>query len=80
MQSLKPKQEKEDPCNTNSDGVKIKTESDDGQVKQTEDSTALKNALLGPQTNEGESTVGAAESGSATHSTKTENLSSGKIA
>ncbi|KAH9645993.1 hypothetical protein HF086_008801 [Spodoptera exigua] len=78
LNSLKPKDEKDDTSNTtNSDGtLKIKTELDDGQLKHTEDSTALKNAILGPQPAEAEQppTV-ATESIPTVHSTKTETIS-----
>lgn len=81
MNSLKPKEEKDESSNTtNSDGtVKVKTELDDGQLKHTEDSTALKNAILGPQSAEPEPppTV-ATESIPTVHSTKTEAINSGK--
>ncbi|CAG9559873.1 unnamed protein product [Danaus chrysippus] len=49
LQSLKPKDEKDDPSTLNIEQVKIKTECDESQLKHTEDSTALKNAILGPQ-------------------------------
>ncbi|XP_026321911.1 uncharacterized protein LOC113231673 isoform X2 [Hyposmocoma kahamanoa] len=71
LHSLKPKEEKED--GTNPDGTpKIKTESEDGQLKHTEDSTALKNAILGPQPEE----QAASDNMPNVHSTKTETISS----
>ncbi|KAL0832574.1 hypothetical protein ABMA28_000774 [Loxostege sticticalis] len=74
LNSLKPKEEKDDSAGTNSDGtVKIKTETDDGNLKHTEDSTALKNAILGPQPEE---TPAPAEAIPAVHTTKTEPVSS----
>lgn len=82
MNSLKPKEDKDETSNANSDGtVKIKTELDDGQLKHTEDSTALKNAILGPQSAEPEPppTV-ATESIPTVHSTKTDAINSGKSA
>ncbi|XP_075971400.1 uncharacterized protein LOC142973507 isoform X2 [Anticarsia gemmatalis] len=79
LTSLKPKDERDDiTSTTNADGtVKIKTEIDDGHLKHTEDSTALKNAILGPQPAEAEQppTV-ATESIPTVHSTKTETISS----
>ncbi|XP_045521362.1 histone-lysine N-methyltransferase 2C-like isoform X11 [Pieris brassicae] len=46
--TLKPKEEKEDSFSSITD-IKIKTEgAEDCQLKHTEDSTALKNAILGP--------------------------------
>ncbi|XP_047528678.1 histone-lysine N-methyltransferase 2C-like [Vanessa atalanta] len=56
LRTLKPKEEKEDgPNAASSDCVKIKSEaSEEGHLKHTEDSTALKNAILGPQSNEPE--------------------------
>ncbi|VVD03614.1 unnamed protein product, partial [Leptidea sinapis] len=46
LHSLKPKEEKEEPC-AGAD-VKIKSEYEEGQLKHTEDSAALRNAILGP--------------------------------
>lgn len=59
--------------------MKVKTEMEECQLKHTEDSTALKNAILGPQSSEGEQppTV-ATESISASQSTKAETIGSGK--
>lgn len=82
LNSLKPKDEKEDASSTtNPDGsIKIKTEAEDGHLKHTEDSTALKNAILGPQPAEAEQppTI-ATESIPTVHSTKTETISSGEL-
>ncbi|XP_072939829.1 uncharacterized protein [Epargyreus clarus] len=80
LQSLKPKDEKDDSYNgIGLDGTKIKTEvMDDGQLKHTEDSTALKNAILGPQPSDTEPppTI-ATESIPTVHSTKTETSETG---
>ncbi|XP_013138902.1 PREDICTED: histone-lysine N-methyltransferase 2D-like [Papilio polytes] len=80
LNSLKPKEEKEDvSSNINSDGTaKIKLEHpEDGQLKHTEDSTALKNAILGPQPSEAEQPPPpATENIPTVHSTKTETVSS----
>ncbi|XP_063824510.1 histone-lysine N-methyltransferase 2C-like [Ostrinia nubilalis] len=74
LNSLKPKEEKDDSTATNSDGtVKIKTETEDGNLKHTEDSTALKNAILGPQPEEAPAPP---EAIPAVHTTKTEPVSS----
>lgn len=78
LHSLKPKEEKEET--TNADGsIKIKTEVSEEPLKHTEDSTALKNAILGPQPAEETPTV-ATESIPTVHSTKTETISSGEFA
>jgi hypothetical protein len=81
LNTLKPKEEKDDSSSTNPDGsIKVKTENDDGNLKHTEDSTALKNAILGPQPAESEQPPTVATEGIPTvHSTKTENVSSGKL-
>ncbi|CAG4991481.1 unnamed protein product [Parnassius apollo] len=80
LNSLKPKEEKDDSSTSlNPDGtVKIKLENpEDGHLKHTEDSTALKNAILGPQTNESEqSSTATPENIPTVHSTKTETVSS----
>jgi hypothetical protein len=73
LNSLKPKLEKDDPDG----GDKIKTEVTE-DLKHTEDSTALKNAILGPQPAESE-TPAPAESIPTVHSTKTETISSGQL-
>lgn len=72
LQSLKSKEEKDDASNS----AKIKTEPEDGALKHTEDSTALKNAILGPQPPE-EQPV-ATDAIPTVHSTKTEAISSGE--
>ncbi|CAK1598526.1 unnamed protein product [Parnassius mnemosyne] len=80
LNSLKPKEEKDDSSTSlNSDGTaKIKLENpEDGHLKHTEDSTALKNAILGPQTNESEQpSTATPENIPTVHSTKTETVSS----
>ncbi|KAI8424060.1 hypothetical protein MSG28_002687 [Choristoneura fumiferana] len=70
LQSLKSKEEKDDASNH----TKIKTEPEDGVLKHTEDSTALKNAILGPQPPEEQ--PAAADAIPTVHSTKTEAISS----
>ena len=71
---MKPKEEKDDAISTLTDSTKIKTEVlEEGQLKHTEDSTALKNAILGPQPSEPE---GPPETPS--HPPKTENISNGE--
>ncbi|CAH2071742.1 unnamed protein product, partial [Iphiclides podalirius] len=65
LNSLKPKEEKEEPADClNADGTaKVKVESsEEGQLRHTEDSTALKNAILGPQPSEPEQPPPAAPS------------------
>lgn len=57
--------------------MKIKSEIDDGNLKHTEDSTALKNAILGPQPAETEPSTIATEGIPTVHSTKTEPIGSG---
>ncbi|XP_063376990.1 histone-lysine N-methyltransferase 2C-like [Cydia fagiglandana] len=69
LNTLKPKVEKDDPDNS-----KIKTEATEDGVKHTEDSTALKNAILGPQPAESEPSVPSEIP--TVHSTKTETISS----
>ncbi|CAG9132016.1 unnamed protein product [Plutella xylostella] len=78
LHSLKPKEEKEEGPSTNADGsARIKTEcTEEGQLKHTEDSTALKNAILGPQANEPVvKTPVNTDSIPTVHSTKTEPIS-----
>ncbi|XP_068631112.1 histone-lysine N-methyltransferase 2C-like isoform X2 [Battus philenor] len=79
LNSLKPKDEKDDQASINPDGTtKIKLENpEDGHLKHTEDSTALKNAILGPQPSETEQppTV-TPENIPTVHSTKAETVSS----
>ncbi|CAB3239125.1 unnamed protein product [Arctia plantaginis] len=76
LNALKPKDEK-DNTSTNADGsIKIKSEIDDGNLKHTEDSTALKNAILGPQSAESEPSTIATEGIPTVHSTKTEPIGS----
>ncbi|XP_039749475.1 histone-lysine N-methyltransferase 2C-like isoform X1 [Pararge aegeria] len=71
LQSLKPKEEK-DEGNLLIDTTKIKTEaSDEYQLKHTEDSTALKNAILGPPPTESD----AAPTDVPVHTPKQENIS-----
>lgn len=78
---MKPKEEKDGNSSpSNGDGdIKIKTETDDNQLKHTEDSTALKNAILGPQPAEPETPATVAtESIPTVHGNKTDTASSGK--
>ncbi|GBP54294.1 hypothetical protein EVAR_32641_1 [Eumeta japonica] len=82
LNSLKPKDDREDQGNgsTHMDGtMRIKTETgqEEVQLKHTEDSTALKNAILGPA--QGESSfenTSQSESIPTVHSTKTEPIGS----
>lgn len=57
--------------------MKVKTELDDGNLKHTEDSTALKNAILGPQPAENEQPT--PDAIPTVLSTKTEPAGSGKL-
>ncbi|XP_052740662.1 histone-lysine N-methyltransferase 2C isoform X2 [Bicyclus anynana] len=71
LQSLRPKEEKDDG-NSLLDATKIKTEaSEECQLRHTEDSTALKNALLGPPPADGD----AAPVDAPLHTPKQENIS-----
>ncbi|XP_059056838.1 histone-lysine N-methyltransferase 2C-like [Achroia grisella] len=53
LNSLKPKEERDESSYSGEGAVKVKTELEDGGLKHTEDSTALKNAILGPQADDG---------------------------
>lgn len=77
---MKPKDEKDDTGGVNLDGTpRLKTEvGDDGNLKPTEDSTALKNAILGPPQSMETEPITTTDTIPTVHSTKSDPISSGK--